>query len=446
MEKYTNLQELGQGAFGKVYKAECEEDGSTHALKCLTVDSIDKGQVVLKEIHALQQVGEHPNIMQFTDAFTEGGGLNTPAMNVWLVLEYCNGGTLDSFILGSNPDRTSVLQLLCDTAEGVAYLHGRNIVHRDLKPDNILVDNSGQRPIVKIADFGIARVCEQSGWDINSYYMQTAVGTRLYLSPEIIGPLLAQRPDQVTYTAKTDVFALGLIITAILDRTTVPFNPGKVTPFLPDPVNGQPTAVAEVMVTHPGYPAADMLLMSEPPGSPVKALVLAMLAADPHQRPTSEQVLGTLRQITNSPHGTIITTPLALPPQPPHIVVEVPADSSGATCCAACWRCDPEHDWYNIAGKGCGWVILLILMYVIGVLIIIAIMLCLICFVIYTGTKIPESNERRPSQVSQVTNVHVQQLQQSNAQLQQSNTQLQQSNTQLQQLAVSSTSLHTQTT
>ncbi|XP_035689586.1 serine/threonine-protein kinase pdik1l-B-like [Branchiostoma floridae] len=177
------------------------------------------------------------------------------------------------------------------------------MVHRDLKPDNILVDNSGQRPIAKIADFGITRVCELSGFDINSYYMQTAIGTRLYMSPEIVGPLLAQRPDQVTYTAKTDVFALGLIIAAILDRTTVPSNPGKVTPFIPDPANGQPTPVADVMVTHPGYPAADMLMTSEPPGSSVKTLVLSMLAADPHQRPTSEQVLGSFRKITGSSDG-----------------------------------------------------------------------------------------------------------------------------------------------
>ncbi|XP_019642713.1 PREDICTED: serine/threonine-protein kinase pdik1l-B-like [Branchiostoma belcheri] len=332
MEKYIIQHELGQGAFGKVYKAERQEDGSVHALKCLTVDSLDKVEVVIKEISALQQVGEHPNIMQFTEKFTEGAGLNTPALNVWLVLEYCNGGTLDTFILGrNNPDRATVLQLLCDTIEGVAYLHGRNIVHRDLKPDNILVDNSRRRPVAKIADFGIARVCERSGWDMNSYYMQTAVGTRLYLSPEIIGPLLAQRPDQVTYTAKTDVFALGLIMAAILDRTTVAFNPGKVTPFLPDPANnGQPAPVADVMIAHPGYPLEDMLVTSEPPGSPLKTLILSMLTVSSRQRPTSEQVLRRLRQIIKSSDRANTQTsvqPSTLPPSP-HTVVEIPAEDT----------------------------------------------------------------------------------------------------------------------
>ncbi|XP_078674638.1 serine/threonine-protein kinase pdik1l-B-like [Branchiostoma floridae x Branchiostoma belcheri] len=190
------------------------------------------------------------------------------------------------------------------------------------------------------ADFGIARVCERSGWDINSYYMQTAVGTRLYLSPEIIGPLLAQRPDQVTYTAKTDVFALGLILAAILDRTTVPsshpwFNPGKVTPFLPDPANGQPAPVADVMVAHPGYPAADMLVTSEPPGSPIKALVVSMLAADPHQRPTTEEVLGSLRQIinVNSSDGANTQTQPSVATSSRHTVVEMPAEDTETLTC-----------------------------------------------------------------------------------------------------------------
>ncbi|XP_066281681.1 serine/threonine-protein kinase pdik1l-B-like [Branchiostoma lanceolatum] len=409
MEKYTNLQELGQGAFGKVYKAERQEDGSTHALKCLTVDSIDKGQVVLKEIYALMQIGKHPNILQFTDIFTEGAGLNTPVLNVWLALDYCNGGSLDSFIFRDNPNRATLLQLLCDTTEGVAYLHGRNVVHGSFKPDNILVDNSGQRPIVKIADFGLVRVWEQGGWDVNSYYKQADNNAILYLSPEIIGPLLAQRLDFVRYTAKADVFAFGLIIAAILDQTTStdqavpstdpatpatdpsvpasdptvtasdPTRPGKSMPVVF--VNGQVTAVADVMITHPEYPVADMLMTSEPPGSPVKTLVLAMLAADPHQRPTSEQVLGTLRQITGSSARTNIQ---AVPPRPSYTVVEVPAEDAVArsckddciSCCADCWMCEKGYKWYNCYGKGWGWVILLCIFWILVLALIV--WLCLV--------------------------------------------------------------------
>ncbi|XP_019642714.1 PREDICTED: serine/threonine-protein kinase 35-like [Branchiostoma belcheri] len=314
MEKYRILEELGQGAFGKVYKAERKEDGSVHALKCLTVDSLEKSEVVIREIHALQQaVGKHQNILQFIGLIAEGVGLHTPVLNVWLIVEYCDGGTLDSFILKDKPSRATVLQLLCQAAEGVAYLHGRNVVHGALKPDNILVDNSGQRPVVKVADFGV--VCARALGEWGDNYAQTMI---MYLSPELLLNIVAQR-DLLTTTTEADVFALGLIIAAILgqmtdsaapstdpadpgtDPATDPAAPGKLVPAVY--VEGKLTAVAKVMITHPEFPVADMLMTSEPQGSPVKALVVSMLGVYPHQRPTSEQVLGRLRQITGSSGG-----------------------------------------------------------------------------------------------------------------------------------------------
>ncbi|XP_078590755.1 uncharacterized protein LOC144870456 [Branchiostoma floridae x Branchiostoma japonicum] len=410
MEKYTILHELGQGAFSKVYKA--ERNGSTHALKCLTVDLTDNVDVVLKEIRALQRVGKHPNILQFTDVITEGAGLNTTALNVWLVLDYCNGGTLDSFIFRENPDRATVLQLLCDTAEGVAYLHGKNVVHGSLKPDNILVHNCGQRPIAKIADFGIVPVCEQGGWDIKTYYGQTDSSTLMYLSPETIGPLLVQQSNLVKFTAKADVFALGLIIATVLRQTTDPAVPAAdpadpgtdpadpaADPAVPatDPVrprklvpavfvDGRATAVAVVAITHPGYPVAGMMMTSEPPGSPVKALVQLMLAAYPHQRPTSEQVLGILRTIINPSYRTNVPQ---VPPRRPYTVIEVPADDAETdsckddcvSCCVGCWRSEKGYKWYSCDGKGWGLVILLVIMwFFVGVAVV-----ALIVFMIYMG-------------------------------------------------------------
>ncbi|KAI8505429.1 hypothetical protein Bbelb_166180 [Branchiostoma belcheri] len=362
MERYRILEELGQGAFGKVYKAERKEDGGTLALKCLTVDSLDEGQVVMREIRALQQaVGKHPNILQYISVIAEDIGLNTPVLTVCLVVEYCNGDTLDSFILKDKPSRATVLQLLCDTAEGVAYLHGRNVVHGALKPDNIMVDNSGQRPVVKIADFGLVRVRElgQCG-DINTYFEAMI----MYRSPELLLNMLAQR-ELVTNTTMADVFALGLIIAAILGQTTDsaapdpaspasdpatrttdpadpatdPAAPGKLVPAVY--VDGKRLAVAGAMIRYPEFPVADMLMTSEPQGSPVKALVVSMLAVYPHQRPTSEQVLRSLKRITGVSDG----------------------------CC----RCDSDrYKWYDCEGKGLCCQILLCLMWLVGCALVVA--------------------------------------------------------------------------
>ncbi|XP_019642711.1 PREDICTED: mitogen-activated protein kinase HOG1-like, partial [Branchiostoma belcheri] len=203
-----------------------------------------------------------------------------------MVLQYCTGGTLDSFITSNKADRAAILQLLCDTAEGVAYLHGRNVIHGALKPDNILVDNSGQRPVVKIADFGLVRACEQGGWDINTYHRQDANGTRMYLAPEIISPLMAQRPDLVRYTAEADVFAMGLIFTAILQLDD-PIIPAKdpaaqgTNPALP----GEDPA-AQLQATDPADPVTDPAAPAKDPAKdPTNT---ATDPADPATDPTAK--------------------------------------------------------------------------------------------------------------------------------------------------------------
>ncbi|XP_078689154.1 serine/threonine-protein kinase PDIK1L-like [Branchiostoma floridae x Branchiostoma belcheri] len=329
MDKYTMLRELGQGAFGVVYEAECEVAGITRkrALKCLTLHSWDGVELVRREIDALRQVGSHPNIMQYIESIIDDSILNSRTLRVWLVLEFCNGGTFDSFILKRNLDRATTLGLLCDMAEGVAYLHGRNIVHRDLKPENILVENSGRRPIVKIADFGLARVCGQAevdGFDLNHYYMETIAGTLYYWPPEMLRHTLAQQAELVlmTYTAKTDVWAMGVIIAAILGRMIDPIREGKLQPVIP--VDERAIPVAEAVITYPGFPLADMLMKSETPRSPVKTLALSMLAADPHQRPTSQQVLRRLRSIIRLPDRVQLQGPPAMPSPPPYTAVEMP--------------------------------------------------------------------------------------------------------------------------
>ncbi|XP_035678431.1 serine/threonine-protein kinase pdik1l-B-like [Branchiostoma floridae] len=315
-------------------------------------------------------------------------------------------------------------------AEGVAYLHGRNIVHRDLKPENLLVENSGPRPVVKIADFGLARVCGQTGaggFNINQYYMDTIAGTRYYWPPEMLRHMLAQQADQVTYTAKTDIWAMGIIIAAILDRMIDPLRPGKLQPVIP--VDEQAMPVAEAILRYPGFPLADMLMKSEPPGSRVKDLALSMLAVNPHQRPTSDQVLRSLRHITNPsnranvpgppampppvPHIPSMPAPppytsslppsyssamrspcpLARPPSPMHTVVEIPVESSErdsenqtswmACCCAACWKWDSDKKFYSLAGKGLGWVIVLLIMWVIAIAVVFYLFPIFFCYYLY---------------------------------------------------------------
>eukprot|EP00058_Branchiostoma_floridae_P008636 XP_002594124.1 hypothetical protein BRAFLDRAFT_68434 [Branchiostoma floridae] len=154
------------------------------------------------------------------------------------------------------------------TTDGITYALKRLTVYSSDSAELIQREINALR---QIADFGLARVCGQTGaggFNINQYYMDTIAGTRYYWPPEMLRHMLAQQADQVTYTAKTDIWAMGIIIAAILDRMIDPLRPGKLQPVIP--VDEQAMPVAEAILRYPGFPLADMLMKSEPPGSRVK--------------------------------------------------------------------------------------------------------------------------------------------------------------------------------
>ncbi|KAK5880463.1 hypothetical protein CesoFtcFv8_023487 [Champsocephalus esox] len=77
---------------------------------------------------------------------------------LWLVMEYCDGGDLNQYLLSRPPDpqrNHSVVKQLCSA---VAFLHSLGITHRDLKPDNVLVCVMPRGPVVKVADFGLSKM------------------------------------------------------------------------------------------------------------------------------------------------------------------------------------------------------------------------------------------------------------------------------------------------
>lgn len=107
----------------------------------------------------------------------------------------------------------------------VAFLHENNIVHRDLKPDNILISEKSGTPVLKVADFGLSKVCaglsnpgeskvsddKNKNVNVNKFWLSSACGSDFYMAPEVW---------EGHYTAKADIFALGIIIWAMLERIT----------------------------------------------------------------------------------------------------------------------------------------------------------------------------------------------------------------------------------
>lgn len=124
---------------------------------------------------------------------------------VYLIMEYCGGGSLRDLIEQHKKARThldedAVRTLLIDIAAAMQCLQSQSpkIIHRDLKPDNLLLVHSRQYR-VKLADFTLARQVNDA-----SQLMMSYVGTPLYMAPEV---LMRQ-----AYTEKADLYSIGVIL------------------------------------------------------------------------------------------------------------------------------------------------------------------------------------------------------------------------------------------
>ena len=200
---------LGRGSFGAVHSAK-HKDGNQVAAKLL--DS-QKEKAVEQEIIAFHKLGtNHENVVQIRDACT---AFNGEYEEVWIIMELCEHGNLESYFRKHPQHFKEILRkldMMCQIANGLEYLHGKRIVHRDIKPSNILVAKSHDRPvgcIAKLADFGLCRFLDPN--DLTSC-MNTNCGTRFFRAPEFFKGV----DGKIDYHKNVDVFAAGLTFLAMI--------------------------------------------------------------------------------------------------------------------------------------------------------------------------------------------------------------------------------------
>eukprot|EP00058_Branchiostoma_floridae_P014538 XP_002600026.1 hypothetical protein BRAFLDRAFT_221139 [Branchiostoma floridae] len=213
--------------------------------------------------------------------------LSTFQSSLWLVMEFCPLGTMNNFLLKNGPSYNE--QFMRQIADAVAFLHGCGIVHRDLKPDNVLVSGTKQFPIAKVADFGLAKVCGNAFGDIFSqYYLQTDVAFRWYAAPEIW---------HRHHTEKCDVFSMGVMFAAMLDRTITTATVGR-KPLLVVYIQEEP--VAFVQLRNPETNLVDYIMTGQPDNM-LKQIILRMMAYDYQTLPTAAEVNTSIRQTQSEP-------------------------------------------------------------------------------------------------------------------------------------------------
>lgn len=209
--KYRLIQIIGDGGMGSVYKAQHELLSNTVALKFLHPELSKRSGLVqrfLQEAQVSVQI-QSPHVVRVIDVDQQQGGL------AYIVMEYLEGRTLqtlyeDLYKAGQRLSYPDAMEYAMQMLEGVEAAHTAGIVHRDLKPDNVIItkDKRGE-PLLKLLDFGIAKLKVTGQLDRGLTRPGVVMGTPEYMAPE-------QAYSADTVGPEADIFSLGVMIFEML--------------------------------------------------------------------------------------------------------------------------------------------------------------------------------------------------------------------------------------
>jgi len=199
IDRFQIRQVLGEGGQGIVYLAHDPTLKREVAIKTLTAATGDEMQMLLHEARSVSAL-KHPCIVPIFEA---GDYYGTP----YLVFEYVTGETLEALIKRSGALPTErALKIATQVLDGLAHAHEHGVLHRDIKPANIMLGRDGTP---RIMDFGAASRTQLSWLDGARVGIdEDLIGTPAYMAPEYI--------ESKQYSARTDIFAAGLVFCEML--------------------------------------------------------------------------------------------------------------------------------------------------------------------------------------------------------------------------------------
>jgi eukaryotic-like serine/threonine-protein kinase len=264
--RYLMEDRIAAGGMGQVWRAVDLVLGRAVAVKLLRAeyaehaDTLERFRAEARHAAAVT----HPSIAQVYD-YSEADGGQPP----FLVMELVDGPPLTQLLAAGPLDPAEVLDIVAQTADGLAAAHGVGLVHRDIKPGNLLI---GPGDTVKITDFGIAHAAGSAPLTRTG----TLIGTPAYLAPERVAGGSAQ--------PASDLYSLGIVAYECLAG------------YLPFSGTAVEIALAHQHQALPPLPAAVP--------RPIAGLVAALTEKDPARRPPSaKQVAAYTRQLLSKLGG-----------------------------------------------------------------------------------------------------------------------------------------------
>ncbi len=208
--RYKITARIGTGGMGTVYRAEQSGLGRPVALKVLKRELVSDRETVARfhrEAKAMSLL-QHPNTVQVFDF-----GEDPSAGYLYLAMELLEGQLLTHRVeSGEFLEIEDAIQITREILRSLAEAHGKGLIHRDLKPDNIYLAKveGAPRPIVKVLDFGIAKVFREDAQPIDQLQTQagTVFGTPRYMSPE--------QAQGKPLDPRSDLYAVGVLLYQML--------------------------------------------------------------------------------------------------------------------------------------------------------------------------------------------------------------------------------------
>lgn len=213
VSRFEILEQIGTGGMGTVYRALQRSVGRFVAVKVLAAEQAANVMGLarfVREANAIARIA-HPNIVQLIDFGRDQHG------RMLLVMELLEGESLRELIRRGGPLAPErAVHLAVQVVSALRSAHAAGIVHRDLKPENIFIQRVGDEEVVKVLDFGVAKISQSEQGPAEHHTSDgTMVGTLRYMAPEQIA---GEAPDH-----RVDLYAVGVLMYEMLSGAT-PFD------------------------------------------------------------------------------------------------------------------------------------------------------------------------------------------------------------------------------
>ncbi|XP_003772720.2 wee1-like protein kinase 2 [Sarcophilus harrisii] len=227
-KEFLELEKIGVGAFGSVYKCIKRLDGYIYAIKRSTrrLGGSTNELSALREVYAHAVLGQHPHVVRYYSAWAEDD-------HMIIQNEYCNGGSLQAAVsenekLGRFFQEPELKNMLLQISMGLKYIHHSGLVHLDIKPSNIFICKKQEDDIPYVSEEGE----NEDDWFLSAKVMykigdlglvtsiqspQVEEGDSRFLANEVL-------QEDYRFLPKADVFALGLTIAVAAGAKSLPTN------------------------------------------------------------------------------------------------------------------------------------------------------------------------------------------------------------------------------